>query len=359
MRIFFSYILFLVSFTTLAQQVVPFLDFNNYFKSFQNGFFRQIEIQPIKGFKYGDNVVAYIDMRENLVVFNGKQKKNVANLMAEYEVSDNLMTWKIGPTLNMWDNGELKTLTYNAERYEVKDSLIVYEDTRFNSMNVYYRGKTHQLFAGFGQLEWPVHIGENILVFKDNGNFYKIFWRGQIYDIDSWNNPIIFSGETDIICFNDPINGTFAIFENGQLYDLESFHVADYKAGAGSVMYTDLNGNLKIYQKGKVETVSNFQPDFFETKDTMMVWGENNSFYMYRDGKKIEVVRYVPQEYQIKNRTLVFRNLMGGITCYTDEGMKDLTNAQDAKFSIHGNGVLVELFNRSYIYYIKGKAYTQ
>lgn len=359
MRILLGLALILLMFSVHAQRVVPFIDFNNYFKSFQNGFFRQVEFQPIKGFKYGDNVVAYIDMRENLRVFNGGQPSNVANLMAEYEVSDNLMTWKIGPTLNLWDAGKLKTLTYNAQRYEVKDSIVVFEDTRFNSMNVYYKGDVHQLFAGFGQLEWPVHVGHNILVFKDNGNFYKIFWHGQIYDIDSWNSPIKFQGETDIICFNDPINGTFAIFENGKLYDLEQFHVLDYKSGAGSVMYTDLNGNLKIYAKGKVETVSNFQPDFFNATDSMMVWGENNAFYAYWKGKKTEIVRYIPEEYIIKNQTLVFKNLMGGVTCFNEHGLKDLTNQQDAVYTIHGNGVLVQLFNRSFLYYSNGKIYNQ
>lgn len=357
MRLTLIFSLALFSFKLSAQTVVPFVDFNNFFKTYQNGFFRQLEFQQIKDFKFGDNVVAYIDMRENLRVFDGDQPMNVANLMAEYEVSDNLMTWKIGPTLNLWDAGKLKTLTYFANRYTVMDSIVVYEDTRFNTMNVYYKGKTHQLFAGFGELEWPVHIGHNILVFKDNGSFYKIFWRGQIYDIDSWNNPIKFAGETDIICFNDPINGTFAIFENGQLYDLEQFHVPNYKAGNGSVMYTDLNGNLKIYKKGKVETVSNFSPDFYAAVDSMMVWGENNALYVFWEGKKKELVRYIPEEYQMKNNTLVFKNLMGGVTCFNKDGLKDISNQMDATYTIHGNGVLVQLFNRSYIYYTDGRLY--
>jgi hypothetical protein len=46
-------ILFL-SFQSHAQGVVPMKDFNNFFVSFQDGFFQTIELQPILGYKAGD-----------------------------------------------------------------------------------------------------------------------------------------------------------------------------------------------------------------------------------------------------------------------------------------------------------------
>jgi hypothetical protein len=347
----------LSAYVTSAQKVVPLQDFNNYFKSYQNGFFRQIEFQPIKNFKYGDNVVAYVDMRDNLRVFDGSAPKDVANLNTEYEVSDNLMTWKIGPTLNMWDAGKTRTLTYFANRYIVKDSIIVYEDTRFNTMNVYYKGNNYNLFAGFGTISMPVHVGENILVFQDNGNVYKVFWRGDIYELGSWNSAITFSGETDILAFNDPLHGTFAIFQNGEFLDLESFFVDKYKAGASNIVYTDLNGNLKLYEKGKVKTLSNFQPDFWDVRDSIIVWGENRIMYTYLNGERKELVRYIPEDYAIKNSTLVFRNQMGGVSCFNKDGLKDITSNQQSEYTIHGNSVLVSLFNRSFIYYTDGRIF--
>ena len=120
-----------------SQKVIPLIDFNNYFKSFKDGFFRQIEFQPISELKAGDDVVAYMNSRGDLMVYNGDQPERLANMTAEYEVSDRLVTWKIGPTLNMWDDGETMTLTYNARNYWVRDSIIVYEDLRYNSVNAY------------------------------------------------------------------------------------------------------------------------------------------------------------------------------------------------------------------------------
>lgn len=342
-----------------AQKVVPLVDFNYYFKSFQNGFFRQIEFQRIKDYKYGDNVVGYMDNRGNLRVYDGGEPRDLANTQCEYEVSDNLLVWKIGPTLNLWDDGELRTLTYNADQYIIKDSMVVYQDTRFNTINVYYNKKTYTLVTSSTGLWMPEFIGENIIAFKDNGNFYKVFWRGEIYELDVWHNPINFQGDIDILAFNDPINGTFTIFEDGEFKDLESFHVKAYKTGNKFVIYEDRNGNLIRYANGETTVLSNFGASYWEVKDNVVVWGENNAFYTFYNGVKVEVVRYKPAEFAIKNNVFAFRNLMGGVNFFYKGEVHEITNQMDAQFTIHGDALLVELFNKSFILFHEGKKYQQ
>ena len=113
MKYFLSFVCSIVLFFgATAQDVVPFIDFNGFFKSYQNGFFRQIEFQRVSEFKTGDDVVAYINYRGNLTVFDGSKPEEISNVVVEYKVSDHLMTWKIGPTLNLWDAGEKRTLTF-------------------------------------------------------------------------------------------------------------------------------------------------------------------------------------------------------------------------------------------------------
>ena len=96
---------------------MPLVDFNNWFKSFENGAFKQLDFQPIKEFKAGDDLVGYIDVRGNLRVYDGENIKDLSNVNVEYIVSDHLLTWKIGETLNLWDQGELKTLSYRCGNY--------------------------------------------------------------------------------------------------------------------------------------------------------------------------------------------------------------------------------------------------
>jgi hypothetical protein len=342
---------------SFGQRVVPFVDFNNYFRSFENDNFRQLEFQQIKEYKAGDDLVAYIDTRGNLRVYDGKERKDISNMNVQYQVSDHLMAYNIGPTLNMWDDGKLQTLTYFSRNYVVKDSIIVYEDTRFNTVNVYWNKKTYTISTTTGDLYMPEAIGDNIVAFKDNGNFYKVFWRGEIYDLGVWNNTIEFQAGCDILCFNDPTTRTFAIFENGQFLDVEQFYVKKYKAGRGFIVYEDLNGDLQMYKHGERIELSNFSASFWNVTDDLVVWGENTFTYAYQNNTKIQTSNFTPKDYLVKNNVYVFRNIMGGVSALIDGKIHEITNQPDAEYEIYGNLVLVKLFNRTFIVFKDGRKF--
>lgn len=341
----------------VAQTVVPFVDFNNYFKTFDNGNFKQLEFQLIKEFKAGDGLVAYLDTRGNLRVYDGKERKDITNLNVKYEVSDHLLAYSIGATLNMWDAGKLQTLTYFAGNYVVKDSVIVFEDTRYNTVSAYWNGEVYPLYTLTGEQYMPVCIGENIIAFKDNGDFYKLFWRGKIYDIGVWNAGIEFEAGTDIICFNDPTTRTFTVFENGVFTDVEQFFLKKYKAGRGYIVYEDLNGNLMHFQNGSKNELSNFSASFWEVKDDLAIWGENSFVYAYQNNTKIRVCNFMPKDYILKNNVFAYRNILGGVSALIDQQVHDLSMQQDAEYQIYSNAVLVKLFNNSYFVFSKGRKY--
>ena len=332
-----------------AQPVVPFVDFNNYFRVFENNNFQTIEFQPILSYQAGDEFVAYIDNRENLRIFNGKERKDITNLNIKFSISDHLLAYNVGTTLNMWDSGKLRTLTYFVRDYVVKDSIIVYEDTRYNSVNVYYNKQTYVLYTVAGNLYMPTTIGDNIVAFKDNGGFYKVFYRGEIYDLGVWNGEIDFKAGCDILCFNDPTQRSFALFENGNFYDVESQYMRKYVAGRGFIVFEDLNGNLWHYKDGEKTELTNFSPSFWEVQDDMVIWGENNYVFSFFQGEKKEVCNYIPKDYLLKNGVFAFRNIAGGVSAFVNGKVEEITLQNDTEYSIHGNIVLVKLFNRSFI----------
>ncbi len=355
-QIIFLFTLLLAS-ICYTQSVTPLLDFNGFFKNFQEGYFRQVEFQRIEEFKSGDSICAYVDFRGNLIAYDGYSKKQLANLSVEYKVSDNLLTWKIGETLNMWDDGKIQTLSYNVRDYWVRDNIIVFEDMRFNSVGVYFEGKIYTLYTSMGELQAPSSVGENIVAFQDNGDYNKVFWNGQVYEIDVWQTPYDFQTGTDILAFNDPISGTFAVFENGDFLDVEEFHVNKYRAGRGFVVFENRNDDLVYYQNGETIQLTNFGASQWEVKDDVVYWVENGFTYVYADGKKTEIARFIPKEYSLKNGVVAFRNIMGGVSAYVDGKVYEITNQMNSEFEIYGSNVLVELFNNSFIVLYKGKNY--
>jgi len=354
-KLIFLFILF--TFHSFAQKAIPFVDFNNFFRTFESGSFRQLEFQRIENYKAGDEAIAYYDNRGNLRIYNGGQPKDVANLNAEYQVSDHLITWKIGETLNLWDAGKLQTLTFRCGDYSVKDSIVVYLDNRYNTINVYWEDQIIPIKQSTGDLILLTEIGENILAFKDNGDFYKIFWNGKTYDIDVWVGTIDFSCGTDILAYNDPTTRTFTVFENGKLIDVEQLFMKKYKAGRGFVVYEDLNGNLIKYQNGEKTILTNFGASKWEVKDDVVIWFENNFLNMESNGKKWRVCNYIPEDYQLKNNVLAFRNIMKGVDVSINGKTETLTNQMDAGYEILGSSVLVKLFNTSYKVFWNGRTY--
>ena len=352
-----SFIFFFLAISCFAQHSIPFVDFNFYFRAFQDESFRVIELQRIQGYKAGDDFTAYIDNRGNLRVYDGEKISDVTNLNVNYQVSDFLMAWNVGPTVNLWDHGFQKTLTFNGRNYSVKDSIVVFEDLRYNSINVYEKGKIKTLYTVVDELYMPVFIGENIVAFKDNGDFYKVYWNGQIYDLGVWNGDITFQGGTDILTFNDPTTRTFAVFDKGEFLDVESFYMKKFKAGRGFIVYEDLNGNLFHYQNGVKTQLSNFTSQLWDVKDDIVIWSENSYIYSFSNKVKVNVCNYMPEDYLLKNNVFAFRNIMGGVSAFVDGKVIDISNQKDATYEIYGNSVIVQLFNSSFIVLKNGVKY--
>ena len=111
-------------------------------------------------------------------------------------------------------------------------------------------------------------------------------------------------------------------------------------------------------KNGEKIALSNFSTSFWDVKDDMTVWRENSYLFAYTNDAKIEVATYFPADYAIKNNTFVFRNIIGGVSALVDGKVQEITNMKDAEYSIYGNKVLVNLFNKTSIVYSEGRKYT-
>lgn len=317
-----------------------------------------LEMQRITSFDAGDNIVPYIDNRGNFKIYNGETVQQISIQEVNYKHSDFLVAWKIGSGIFSYDNGVKKMLTLFGGDFIVKDSLIVFQDTRFKTLNVLYRGQITQLMQQTGDMSMPECIGENIIGYKDNGDVYRIFWNGKLFEVGGTQLEITFQAGTDILCFNDAINKTFAVFEKGNFMDIEGMYVKNYKAGRGFIVYEDQAGNLWKYQNGQKTNISDFNSGIWDVKDDVLLWNENNLFFTYYNGEKKNVCNYKPDDYVLKNNVIAFRNAQGGVSVNINGKNTVLTNQKDALYTIYNSNVLVELFNKSFLFFSEGNILT-
>ena len=353
------FILLFCFISTLSfSQVAPFVDYNGYFQTFYKGNVRILEMQRITSFDAGDNIVPYIDNRGNFKIYNGEKVEQIAIQSVNYKFSDYLVAWKIGSGIYSYDKGVKKLLTLFGGDYVVKDSLVVFQDTRFKTLNVLYRGEIIQLMQQTGDLNMPDCIGENIIGFRDNGDVYRIFWNGKIFEVGGTALGITFQAGTDIVCFNDAINKTFAVFDKGTFMDVEGMYMKNYKAGRGFIVYEDQAGNLWRYQQGQKTNITDFNSGIWDVKDDVIIWNEHNLFFTLFNGEKKAVCNYKPDDYLLKNNVIAFRNSQGGVSVSIDGKTTTISNQKDALYSIYGSSVLLELFNKSFVYFSDGKMIT-
>jgi hypothetical protein len=340
-------------------QLAPFTDFNNYFKTFYKNSFRQLEFQPVKFFEATDNLIVYIDFRGDFKLYDGEKVQVITNQEVQYKVSDNQLVCNIGPVLYHYTPKQEKKelLTTFGREYFVTDSLVVYEDTRYNSVNVRSNGKNTVLYQLTGDIYLPEKIGDNTIVLKENGDLIKFFWNNQFFEYAVYSRPIIFECGMNVICFNDPINQSFAVFDKGTILDLEPMFAKNYKAGRDYVVYEDQQGNLWHYKNGEKQQLSNFNVNSWDAVDDLVIWNENNMIYSFINNEKKMLLNFTPKDFKMKNATFVFKNNFGGISVFQNGKITELTKQLDCKYYIYGNTVLVELFNQSFVVFDKGVRY--
>src|SRR5690554_1639870 len=168
-------IILMVSVNLYSQKVFPLLDNRDYLKSFHEGQTRQLDyLKPID-YKYSEEIIAYIDNKSDLFVYDGRNKEKLSGLANDYKIGIEMVAWNTGPIVSVWDDGVKQTLTQFGGRYIVSDSLVVSEDRRDNAVRVYYNNEIHDLYYSVGQLYFPEFIGSNTVAFEGNGDVFYAF----------------------------------------------------------------------------------------------------------------------------------------------------------------------------------------
>ncbi|PKR81805.1 hypothetical protein CW751_00245 [Brumimicrobium salinarum] len=341
-----------------SQSVFPLIDNREYFKSFHEGQTRQLDFLKPIDYKYSEEIIAYIDSKSDLYVYDGRKSEKLSGLANDYKIGINLLAWNAGPILSMWDNGEKQTLTRFAGRYVVSDSLIVYEDRRENAIKVYYRGEVHDLYYSVSDVHLPQYIGSNTVAFTGNGNVNYAFVGGKIIEIGVFNEHIAYATGANLVAFNDPFNQTFAVAFQNEVLDIEPTMVQSYKTGYDQIVYLDRNENLKALIRGEIVELSTYA-SFYEIFRDLIVWGENGVFYAYYKGKRYEVANYIPQEYKLRDGIVAFRNLNGGVSVFHNNEVEIISNLSGAPFEVNGNTVRVQVNKGNYVFFKNGFTYQQ
>jgi hypothetical protein len=355
MKYFLVCSLVFLGFVASAQSLFAYMDFNNFFRVYKNGYAVQIDHQAINNLSLGDNICLYKNFQNDLKMYDGNISKILTGQNTNYIVSDNIGAWNIGSLLYYVENGVSHAVTNFGGQYAVGDSIYVYQDIQQNTLNARYKGENFLLVQTIEDISMAQKTGDNLVIFEDNGGVLKVFWRGEISEIgiSNANNSFNFEVGCDVFAYNDPQTNSLIVFDKGEFVEVSDRPARKIKACRGFVVFEDNNGNLKKYQNGNVIEIASFF-NFWDAKDDVVIWGEANSTFTLKNDSPQKVVNYSVTDYQIKNDVIAFRTIVGGVGAFINGQYKEITNLTNNEYLINGHGVMVTLTNRTVMIYDNG-----
>ncbi len=202
---------------------------------------------PVKNFKTGDNIFAYVNYLDQFKLFY---------------------------------RGEIiKVKTSNRPLpYEAGKNIVAYYDDTYN-FKAFYNGLTYDLET-FQPKSFVA--GDDMVAYVDNNEQLKVFYDGEIKTISSFA-PVFYKVEDSLLVYNEA--NRFKVFYKGTIFTLENYIPTNYRIDFNTLVYLDQQGRLKAFYNGQSVLITNVSVDQFELYRNVITYKVSNSNHVYCKSK--------------------------------------------------------------------------
>ena len=162
--------------------------------------------------------------------------------------------------------------------------IVAYVNLSDLKFRVFYKGDVF-IAEEFRPESWQV--GDGIAAYVDNTGSFKFFGEGETVEISSFP-PDFFVVRNRLVIYGE--QGYFKVWYNNRSYTLETYIPDKWKADWNTIIYIDLNRNVKIFNQGesKVLTYDMVKEigDIELNRDVIVVNKGMNNHNVYFKGKK-------------------------------------------------------------------------
>jgi len=358
MRLLLIIAFWILTQTIFSQNIAGFSDYQNRFYVFDEGNIRQLEFQPVKAFDVGDKCMGYITNAEHFKVYYNHLTFDVSPFVNSYKVTDNLITYQVGTQLYVFEDGKKHLLSKFVGNYLAGDSLVVFFDTENYYFQAYYNGKMIYLEDGllFANTAF-FKVGSNILGYIDAYQNFKVFYQGETYELEQTPHIIGKVGR-NIMAYIDPITEFLKVFYKGEVSELETFKPKSFQVGYEKVAYVTDMDDFKLFDDGEIYDIASYKPDFYELKDEMLVYHQQNQLYAFYKGEQYLIENFIPVSYEINDNAIAYLDQNGYLKLFMNGEIITLSYEKINEYKVHRNVVIYnEGMNTTKVYY-KGKTFS-
>jgi hypothetical protein len=202
-----------------------------------------------------------------------------------FKSADNLVAYVSSRTgeLKVFCHGETQVIEPFSPggSFRTGRNIVAYISPYEQKFKVFYQGEEY-ILEEFPPLSYQP--GDEMVAYVDNTGSFKIFWEGETYSISSFA-PDFYKVRNKLIIYGE--QGYFKTWYNNNPYLLETFIPLEWKAEWNTILYLDLNRNIKIFSQGESRILTYDLAEGIDLyRDVVVVNKGMNNCNVYYKGKK-------------------------------------------------------------------------
>ena len=119
-----------------------------------------------------------------------------------------------------------------------------------------------------------------------------------------------------MVAYMDEYDDTFRVFNKGDDYEVEPFAPASFQVGNGLVAYVNSSGSFKSFQGGRVWDISDFAPDEYWARDSVVVFREGDLFKVFSGGAVQTLERTMPAQWKVSGGMIAWLDVSGVVQLF-------------------------------------------
>lgn len=349
MRTFLFTLALLSTLATAAQDVAAFTDYMDRFHVFDRGSFSQIDWQLPKQYRMGGNYIVYASKNSDLRMYRDGEISTLERTDQVFPtVTDHYFGYLLAGVLKIHDGKDLNVVCYNTEGHIIEDSLAAYYDRVNQRLSVYYEGNTIVLEDALAQ--WPLEnwkSGDNVLAYVTTfEKKFKVFYQGNVYEVMYMvDSDLSYKAGCDLVAYQDVVDKGFKAFYQGRFLDIEPIMPTRYEVGKGIMAYQDINGELKVFEDGKIYTALDFPTQEWYVADSLVIIKDQNFLKVFDNGKLHVVERFWPSDLQASWGSLAYVDQNRKVKVWRSSGTAIVTNGEPVTKIQLDRGLLIATLN--------------
>ncbi len=207
----------------------------------------------------GDELVAFFDKQSKIfkVYYNGEifelDDALAGDEITEYSVGENTLVFlDSNDYLNIFYKGEIIEMMYKdrAKSYKVGRDIIAFVESSVENFQVFYKGFFSEI-ESFAPKTYKT--GDGFVAYIDSNDYLKVYNGNEVVTV-SFDAPDIFEVKDALVIYS--VQNYFKVYWNGHSYTLDSFIPDNYVYDGNVIAWENEQGNLNIFDRGQTDIIS-------------------------------------------------------------------------------------------------------